>query len=339
MGLTVMRSIKKAISIVPKLVPSLCSINKNCAVISYASGKNKSSLMQFVDNGVFALSLNEYGDITMIHEIDLDKDGNEVLGATPTEGMPLTRDNVLIQHMREKTAEGLPLRPGSPRQCEVGEVEDEDVKINDDEVEGKKRDAFGGLIAPKGYVYTGTLVFICFGPTLKHFAGTLAMGGQADRMVEEKKEGLRKVQRKAMTNHNNVDREVGFDRGLTMQSKIQCAMMVQNKDDTKQRHHDMCMMMITKHIESTERLVELKFKTSERKNLGGSEAQVFLLINLLMEKLERLKEDLDTMLYKKRTTNPIIGNVLAIAAKAMGLAKGDEDINESTADFISDIFK
>ena len=43
MGLTVMRSIKKAISIVPKLVPSICSIDKNCAVIGYASGKNESS--------------------------------------------------------------------------------------------------------------------------------------------------------------------------------------------------------------------------------------------------------------------------------------------------------
>jgi hypothetical protein len=61
MGLTVMRSIKKAISIVPKLVPSICSIDKNCAVIGYASGKNESSLMQFIDNGMFALSLNESG--------------------------------------------------------------------------------------------------------------------------------------------------------------------------------------------------------------------------------------------------------------------------------------
>ena len=91
------------------------------------------------------------------------------------------------------------------------------------------------------------------------------MGGHADRTVEEKKEGSRKVQRKAATNQNNVDREVGFDRGLTMQLKMQCA---------------------------SERHVELKLKTSKRMNLRGSEAQVFSLINLLMEKLERLNEDL-----------------------------------------------
>ena len=43
MGMSVLRLVKKAISIVPKLVPSICSIDKNMAVISYASGKTKSS--------------------------------------------------------------------------------------------------------------------------------------------------------------------------------------------------------------------------------------------------------------------------------------------------------
>jgi hypothetical protein len=29
-----------------------------------------------------------------------------------------------------------------------------------------------------------------------------------------------------------MDREVGFNRGLNIQSKMQCAMMAQNEDDT-----------------------------------------------------------------------------------------------------------
>ena len=79
---------------------------------------------------------------------------------------------------------------------------------------------------------------------------------------------------------------------------------------------------------------------SERMNLGGSEeAQGFSLINLLMEKLERLNEDLETMMKEKQSTNPIVGNVLAIAAKAMGLAKGEnKDLNGNpAADFVNDI--
>ncbi len=61
----------------PKLVPSICSIDKNMAVISYASGKRESSLMQFVDNGMFALSMN--------HPIDVDSDNNndEVRSSAP----------------------------------------------------------------------------------------------------------------------------------------------------------------------------------------------------------------------------------------------------------------
>jgi hypothetical protein len=99
METNVMRSVKKAISIVPKLVPSICSIDKNLAVIAYASGKTESSLMQFVDNGMFALSMNDPIDV------DSDDDDNEILGATSAKGMPL---------VRKETVEGLSLRSGSP---------------------------------------------------------------------------------------------------------------------------------------------------------------------------------------------------------------------------------
>jgi hypothetical protein len=210
--------------------------------------------------------------------------------------------------------------------------------------------------------YVGKLVFICFGPTSKYYAGTLAMGGQADRTAEEKKKGSRKEQRKVNTDRNNMDREVGFDRGLTMQSKMQCAMMAQNEDDADQRHRDMRMMIVTKQIESTERLVELKLKTSSRMSSAGSEAQVNFAINLLMEKLEGYHGVLENMMEEKRTINPIVGNVLSMAATAMGLEKGDttkirlakgdgsataigleegddDDIKENTEDFVSDMLK
>ena len=42
------------------------------------------------------------------------------------------------------------------------------------------------LLVVSLHPYTGELVFICFGPTSKYFAGTLAMGGQADRMLTER---------------------------------------------------------------------------------------------------------------------------------------------------------
>jgi hypothetical protein len=268
--------------------------------------------------------------------------------------------------VREEMAEGLPLRPGSPPwQDEAGENIDInagspdgiDIEVDDIvDVDGGEKDAFGHaidafghVIAPEGYCYMGKLVFICFSPTSKYFAGTLAMGGQSDRTAEEKKQGSRKEQLKVTKDRNNMDREVGFDRGLNMQSKMQCPMMAQNEDDANQRHCDMRMLILTKQIESTEQLVELKLKTSVRMSLVGSEAQVNFAINLLMEKLEGLHGVLETMMEETRTTNPIVGNVLSMAATAMGLekgatamglAKGDEDNNEqNSADFVSDKLK
>jgi hypothetical protein len=72
------------------------------------------------------------------------------------------------------------------------------------------------------------------------------MGGQSDRTAEEKKQGSRKEQRKVTTDRNDMDREVGLDRGLNMQSKMQCALMAQNEDNAKQRHRDMRMLMFWK---------------------------------------------------------------------------------------------
>jgi hypothetical protein len=114
-----------------------------------------------------------------------------------------------------------------------------------------------------------------------------------------------------------------------MKSKMQCAFMAQNKDDTNQHLQDMQMVMLSKQIESTEQLVKLKLKTSERMRLGGSEAQIFMFINLLMEKLEKLNEQLDAMMTEKRSTNPNVGIVLIIASKAKGLPKRDKVYNDN----------
>jgi hypothetical protein len=79
------------------------------------------------------------------------------------------------------------------------------------------------------------------------------------------------------------------------------------------------MVMLTKQIKSTKRLIELKIKMSDRMGGGGSEASCFMAIHTLMDKLEKLNADLDSMMSEVRATNPIVGNVLPNAAKTMGL--------------------
>jgi hypothetical protein len=46
-----MNSVKKAISLMPKLAPQICFINKNFAVISFSSGKKtEDNLFPMIDN-------------------------------------------------------------------------------------------------------------------------------------------------------------------------------------------------------------------------------------------------------------------------------------------------
>ena len=213
MGLTVLRSIKKALSIVPKLSPQIVMIDKNCAVIGYASGKNEQSFMQLVDNGMYAMTIGDDGKIVDVTSDGSDDDDNERIGAVAVGG-----DDMLAKRKDDD--------------C------DDDVEEQNSPIELESWDPFkrGGIIAPDGFTYIGKLSFICFGPTSKFFASTLAMGGQSDRTVEEKKAGSRKSQRKVTTERANTDREVGGDRGMTQAHRMQCAFMAQNEDDAVQRH-------------------------------------------------------------------------------------------------------
>ncbi len=72
---------------------------------------------------------------------------------------------------------------------------------------------------------------------------------------------------------------------------MQFAFMAQNEDNAVQRHRDLFMVMLTKSIESTERLVDLKLKMYDRMCHDGSDTYSLMAINLRMEKLEKLNAD------------------------------------------------
>jgi hypothetical protein len=240
MGLTVLRSIKKALSIVPKLLPCIIIIDNNCAVVGYASGKNESLFMQHINNGMFALMTKEGG--TLLVE-DASDDDNKILGATLEEGMPMMHNDVLIDSIRVPAAYAL-----------SNDTSFDDVVVVDS-MALNTWVPFGGIAAPRGYTYIGKLAFICFGPASKFFASTPAMGGQSKRSAEEEKEGLMRAIHKITKEQTDINREIGINRGMTMQAQMQCAFIAQNKDDVIQQHRDMRMVMLTKQIKSTERLL------------------------------------------------------------------------------------
>ncbi len=122
MGLSVLQSIKKALSIVPKLLPCVVIIDKNCAVVGYASRKNESSFLQHIDDGMFALITKEGGSLLLE---DTSDDNKEILGATSEEGMLVMHDD----------------------RISIDSSSDNVVVVN--------FDPFGGIAAPRGYIFIG----------------------------------------------------------------------------------------------------------------------------------------------------------------------------------------
>ncbi len=136
MGLTVLQSIKKALSIVPKLLPRIVIIDKNCGVVGYASGKNESLFMQHINNGMFALMKKEGGTLL----VENASDGNdEILGATSEEGIPMMHDNALIDSIRVPAADAL----------------SNDISFDDEVVVDSMAlntwDPFVGIATPRGF--------------------------------------------------------------------------------------------------------------------------------------------------------------------------------------------
>ncbi len=177
-------------------------------MVGYVSEKNKSSFLQHSDDGMFAL-ITEEGGILLLE--DTSDDDDEILWETSEEGMLVMRDD------------GYSIYSSS-----------DDVVVVD-------FDPFGGIAAPQGYTYIGIgkLVFICFGPASKFFASTLAMGGQSECSAEEKKEGSMRAIRRITKAQTDINREIGVNRGMSMQAQMQCSFMAQNKDDAIQQHRDM----------------------------------------------------------------------------------------------------
>ena len=69
-----------------------------------------------------------------------------------------------------------------------------------------------------GYSYTGTLAFICFGPTTgKFFSPILSTGGSTKKSLEEKKKGGRASIKRAQEEKAINERVAGNQRGITQQ--------------------------------------------------------------------------------------------------------------------------
>ena len=147
-GEEVMNSVKKAISLMPKLSPQICSIDKNFAVVKFSSGKTEDNLFQMVDNGMYDMEVKEGGSRVVETYANASKGYEAHDNTQDDEERSGRKDSIELEDLADK---------------EEGIVSD--------------WDPFKGVVAPFGYSYDGKLAFLCVGPTTQHFSKVLRLGG------------------------------------------------------------------------------------------------------------------------------------------------------------------
>jgi hypothetical protein len=196
---------------------------------------------------------------------------------------------------------------------------------------------FDSADAPKGYIFFGKLAFLCLGPASDFFSETLSSKGRQVTSIDNKKSMGRAAMLKEVTARAAVNRDVGgSDRGMSLATKASFGFMAQNEDDAVQRHRDMRWATITKMIDTTQKMIDVKMNLADSM-VGNGRLGDDLRMSVLkmMEKIEKWNEELEVMMAEKRESNPIVGRVLEHAAHSMGLtvpstnrtaaAKNDDD--------------
>ena len=140
-GLDVSHSIKKAMTIVPKLDVKVVNMGKNLQVLGYASGKTIANLIQIINNGMYALS-SKVGKGAA--NLDSDDD-NKVIG------------QVVCDDEMEKVEE------------DVQEVTKHSLA---------SWNPFDSDNALEGYIFFAKMSILCLGPASEFFSDTLSSKGR-----------------------------------------------------------------------------------------------------------------------------------------------------------------
>ena len=148
-GESVLPSVKKAMAIAPKLDGKVIHLGKNHQVFGYASGKNLETIIQFINNGMYTLTLKKGKAPTGNNDDELDDDSKvlgEVVCKTPLgKQIRLVDDDCIVE-----------TKMGEKNENEVEEV----VTIT-----MASWNPFNSIKAPEGYCFFGTFAFLCYGPT------------------------------------------------------------------------------------------------------------------------------------------------------------------------------
>ena len=141
---------------------------------------------------------------------------------------------------------------------EMGKVDDDVQEVTEHSLDSWN--PFDSDNAPEGYLFFGKLSFLCLGPASDFFSETLSRKGRQVTSVEDKKSMGRAAMLKEVTARTTVNHDVGgSDRGMSLATKASFGfMLAQNEDDAVQRHCNMRWATITKMIDTTQKMIDVK---------------------------------------------------------------------------------
>jgi hypothetical protein len=107
-------------------------------------------------------------------------------------------------------------------------------------------------------------------------------------LVEDKKSMGRAAMLKEVAARATVNCDVGgSDRGMSLATKASFGFMAQNKADAVQRHHDMHWSTITKMMDTTQKMIDVKMKLADSMVGNGMGDDLRMSVLKMMEKIEK----------------------------------------------------
>jgi len=301
-GLEVHKSLKKAQSLVSRLT-NIVTVDRTGLITSFASGKTEQNFYDAVTNGMYAMEISDKpAKVAEANCLDIDDVADLTGGAYGEAGT--TMDN-------------------------SGDIALDFCGVDVDA--GSSNNPFG-VTAPHDYIFYGKFSFICFGPLTDHFSATLALGAPLSQTAAQRKENSRAALRKKESERKNVDRSIGEERGISIQTKVSMGLLAQKEDDADREDLQLRFLALSKELDGAQKLLDAKILIAE-KILAPAGSSAWIKIAELSDKIESLLTELDSVRKKTdRVRNPIVSRVLEQASSAMGIVTSTMNITNTEND-------
>ena len=149
--------------------------------------------------------------------------------------------------------------------------------------------------APEGWLFPGFMAFVCFGPTSRHYALTLQMGGYSSGQAVGRKQ-LRNQQHERENAKRLKDGQLrGIakdqrtrDAQLSSPSIPKTKILAEMKHDKEMRERELKVVSISKRFDMSQKLLDTKMKLMEMEVDPEKRAALSKNIHDHLAKIEKL---------------------------------------------------